>query len=306
MIDDLNINLIHIFMCVNKNYYEILNIPYNATQEQIRAGYKSKALDHHPDKSQENQIIYEVNEAYEILKDPDKRKKYDLEMNIVKDKDMNMDHIMTLFMMFVGPLLQVLLGILQTKKEEPKLNQQKTKVSTPPISLSLAVSLEDLYLKRIKKIRFHRMMKGEKQTHTLYISLYNYQDEYVFKNQGDDHSSDVIVSLSVEEHPLYLLDKLVDRYDLWMELDLSLYEFYYGKQTSIYFLDGSQIHLSHTFQSQNHLVKTIEGKGLPYYNEETDTEMYGNLYASYRLKLKSLTDDEFKNPEVENILKNLL
>jgi curved DNA-binding protein len=63
-----------------KDYYEILGIERNATAEQIRKAHRKLAKKYHPDINKEagsEQKYKDVNEAYEVLKDPDKRQKYD-------------------------------------------------------------------------------------------------------------------------------------------------------------------------------------------------------------------------------------
>ena len=63
-----------------KNYYEILGIERSATVEQIRKAHRKLAKKYHPDINKEagaEQKFKDVNEAYEVLKDPDKRQKYD-------------------------------------------------------------------------------------------------------------------------------------------------------------------------------------------------------------------------------------
>jgi len=63
-----------------KDYYKILGVARNATPEQIKAAYRKLARKYHPDVSKEPQAearFKEVNEAYEVLKDPEKRKAYD-------------------------------------------------------------------------------------------------------------------------------------------------------------------------------------------------------------------------------------
>ncbi|MDR1730989.1 MAG: DnaJ domain-containing protein [Synergistaceae bacterium] len=63
-----------------KDYYEILGVPRTASQEDIRKAYRKLAKKYHPDVSKEKNadVRYrEINEAYEVLKDPDKRVKYD-------------------------------------------------------------------------------------------------------------------------------------------------------------------------------------------------------------------------------------
>ena len=63
-----------------RDYYEVLNVPRNATQEDVQRAYRKLARKYHPDVSKETGAedkFKEVNEAYEVLKDPEKRKKYD-------------------------------------------------------------------------------------------------------------------------------------------------------------------------------------------------------------------------------------
>ncbi len=62
------------------NYYEILNVNRNATDEEIKQAYRSMVKKYHPDinKSEEaSKLIISLNEAKENLLDPDKRKQYD-------------------------------------------------------------------------------------------------------------------------------------------------------------------------------------------------------------------------------------
>jgi len=72
--------LILIFIVFSKDYYEVLGISKNASEREIRKAYKKLALKYHPDrnkgKNTQKEFI-EVSKAYEILKDPKKRKQYD-------------------------------------------------------------------------------------------------------------------------------------------------------------------------------------------------------------------------------------
>lgn len=63
-----------------KDYYAILGIPSSASQSTIRDAYRRLAKKYHPDVNSSpdaEQIFKEVNEAYEILGDPEKRSQYD-------------------------------------------------------------------------------------------------------------------------------------------------------------------------------------------------------------------------------------
>lgn len=64
-----------------KNYYEVLGVSKNASKEEIRKAYKNLAKKYHPDLNKNSSAsetkFKEINEAYEVLKDPEKRRKYD-------------------------------------------------------------------------------------------------------------------------------------------------------------------------------------------------------------------------------------
>jgi curved DNA-binding protein len=64
-----------------KDYYSVLGVSKTASQEEIKQAFRKLARKYHPDVNQGNKQaeakFKEVNEAYEVLSDPDKRKKYD-------------------------------------------------------------------------------------------------------------------------------------------------------------------------------------------------------------------------------------
>jgi len=63
-----------------KDYYEILGVARSASQDEIRKAYRKLAKKYHPDVSKEKNAdarYREINEAHEILKDPETRAKYD-------------------------------------------------------------------------------------------------------------------------------------------------------------------------------------------------------------------------------------
>ena len=65
-----------------KDYYKILNLNKDCSQEDIKKNYKILAMKHHPDKGGDSEIFKDISEAYQILIDKDKKFNYDNNINL--------------------------------------------------------------------------------------------------------------------------------------------------------------------------------------------------------------------------------
>src|SRR3954469_15130982 len=63
-----------------KDYYATLGLPRNASEEDIKKAFRRLARQYHPDVAKDKKTaeakFKEINEAYEVLSDPEKRKRY--------------------------------------------------------------------------------------------------------------------------------------------------------------------------------------------------------------------------------------
>ncbi|XP_059591017.1 uncharacterized protein LOC100248914 isoform X1 [Vitis vinifera] len=77
-----------------KDYYGMLEVDYDATEDAIRSNFIRLALKWHPDKQKDpdNSTIrfQEINEAYQVLSDPAKRREYDKRKGLLHVYDYNM------------------------------------------------------------------------------------------------------------------------------------------------------------------------------------------------------------------------
>lgn len=61
-----------------KDFYTILGVPENASQDEIKKAYRRLAHEHHPDRKGGSETKFkEINTAYQTLSDPEKRNRYD-------------------------------------------------------------------------------------------------------------------------------------------------------------------------------------------------------------------------------------
>lgn len=67
-------------MAANKDFYEVLGIAKSASADEIKRAYRKLALEYHPDRNKSKEAaekFKEVNAAYEVLSDPQKKSQYD-------------------------------------------------------------------------------------------------------------------------------------------------------------------------------------------------------------------------------------
>lgn len=291
--------------------YSILHLNRNASQDDIKKAYKQLALQHHPDKKGGDDIEFKkINEAYQILSDPDKRKMYDVRY----EDNVNLDILYN--------FATVLMGIVQEKLNE-KLHSSTTQKKNndnnyivPPIVLKVNVDLDDIYHAKVKKI-IVKVKRREENKYVfksvpIYVSLLNYEQQYIFDKQGDDNEKDIngqrgniVVNIEIKSEilPNVSIDTLFCKYDLHMQCDMTLYEYFYGFNKS-YDLYGNNVNVNtdplESALDNGYYIVELDDYGLPYIDDtdETNTIKRGKLFIHYKLKLARVPRDvllEYKN-----------
>lgn len=73
----------------NSTFYSVLGLNAKCAESEIKRAFRRKAAEHHPDKGGDVENFHKIRVAYETLKDPVKRKKYDAALSITSGQDMN-------------------------------------------------------------------------------------------------------------------------------------------------------------------------------------------------------------------------
>ena len=66
-----------------KDYYNILGVAKDASADEIKRSYRALAMRYHPDKNssvEAEEVFKEITEAYSVLNEPERRKRYDFEL----------------------------------------------------------------------------------------------------------------------------------------------------------------------------------------------------------------------------------
>ncbi|KAK4492619.1 hypothetical protein RD792_003437 [Penstemon davidsonii] len=126
-----------------KSYYDILQVPKGAADDQIKRAYRKLALKYHPDKNQGNEEankkFAEINNAYEVLSDSEKRGIYDrygeegLKQHAANGGGRGGSNIQDIFSEFFG-------GGSREEEEEDRI------AKGDDVIVDLDATLEDLYL----------------------------------------------------------------------------------------------------------------------------------------------------------------
>ena len=140
-----------------KNYYQILGISRDASQEEIKKAYRKLAHKYHPDKGGDEKKFKEINEAYQILSDKEKKTQYDrfgrvFEGDFEPGSDFNWawgrkgkDFEFDFDFGDLGEMVEEMFGMGTTRKRED-LKRGKN------IEIDLEISLEETLKEKEKEI----------------------------------------------------------------------------------------------------------------------------------------------------------
>lgn len=123
---------------VETELYEILEVHYTASQEDIKKAYRNKAKNFHPDKGGDPQVFQKINGAYEILSNPEKREIYNKKgKNGLKESGISENVFQTMF----GGVFNIFRNAIY---------------KTPPLIFTRYVKLEELCTRKVLKLKVER------------------------------------------------------------------------------------------------------------------------------------------------------
>lgn len=147
------------------NFYDILNVSKEASDQEIKKSYRALSLQYHPDRNGGNpestEKFKEVNEAYEVLSDPQKRKQYNMELQFGIGFGGSGDFSMDQEMSDINEIFSALFGggggagkmsgfgpnvhVFHSSQGFPSSHIFEQMNKPPPLIKNIKVSLKDVY-----------------------------------------------------------------------------------------------------------------------------------------------------------------
>ena len=318
------------------DYYEILLLPKNCSQEDIAESYRRLSLKYHPkvcspeNSAQSEYHFQKLCEAYEVLSDPMKKEIYDiyghegLKNGIIDKKGKiktgyiysgNGHEIFEKFMGTDNPFTlkdEYEKGFFDEVKEENKnLNEDKVK----NIDVNLECTLEELYNGCVKKSNYKKRVIGfdfrttEEKEVSLDVEVFRGYDKntvLTFKGLGHQtpgiRDSDLLVHIKEKKHKCFLR---VNKNDLIYVHKIDLAQALNSEPVRFTTLDGRKLHISVDEIISPSTVKVVPGEGMPIFENEINVRdlnaKKGDLYIKFDIKFPEYIDP-VKKIEITNLL----
>lgn len=279
------------------DYYKILGISKQATDSEIKKAYRKLAQKWHPDKNQGDaqaaDRFKEINEAYQVLSDPQKRTQYDQFGSGWQQNggfgggnpwgnDAYSTRVEDLQDLFGGTggfsdFFETLFGQGGTTQRRPRAGQN--------IEQPLPISLQEAYQGGTRRIKIEsRQLEVKIPRGVKTGSKIRLKGEGMAGQHGGS-SGDLYLIIEVTNNPQFT--RQGD--NLYVTIDVPMYRALLGGKVDVPTLDGT-VKLSIPPETANGTKFRLSGKGMPKLKVK---DKFGDLFATIRVELpQQLTDEE--------------
>jgi curved DNA-binding protein len=283
------------------DYYKILGVDKNATQKDIKSAYRKLARKFHPDLNPNNKDakknFQQINEANEVLSDPEKRKKYDQysedwkHAEEFKNAGQNQQQEQESYRQtFQGArdegefsdFFESLFGGFGGTGRSRQVKYRGEDYNA------------DLHLELTDAFKTHQQtltVNGKKIRITIPAGIENGQTIKIAGHGGQGinggPTGDLYITFMIANHPKFKRSGN----DLHTNTDLDLYTAILGGEITIDTLDG-KVKLKVKPETQNGTKVKLKGKGFPVYKSNGE---FGDMYVTYIIKIPTDLTEKQKN-----------
>jgi curved DNA-binding protein len=283
------------------DYYKILGVDKNASQKEIKSAFRKLARKYHPDLNPNdrnaNRNFQQINEANEVLSDPEKRQKYDKYGEGWQHGE-EFDRASQHQEQYTGSGGQRYSGttgdvgfsdffesLFGESGSSGRRSQVKFRGENYNVELNL--DLLDAYETHKQTLK----VNGKNIRITIPAGIENGQTIKIAGHGGQGinggPNGDLYITFSIANHPRF---KRLGS-NLYTAVDLDMYTAILGGEVTIDTLDG-KVKLKVKPETQNGTRVKLKGKGFPVYKSQGQ---FGDLYIAYAIKIPTnLTEKEKK------------
>lgn len=288
-----------------KNYYDVLGVKRDATQDEIKKAFRRLAARYHPDAGGDEKKFAEVSEAYTTLSDEQKRREYDqmLLFGGIPGADFggsggrNRGYSYTSAGVDLQDLFENLRGggggdggfsgfdfsqIFGGAAAGRQATSRPTKGGD--LTIEIEVTAEEAFNGAQRKVTFTVPSTGERQTLTVKVPAgavnggkLRYRGRGEFGTNGGARG-DLVVTTKVAEHPVFKRDGA----DVRMELPISMYEAALGAEVEVPTPDGTTCRLKVPAGTQDGKTFRFRDLGAPNVKRQG---VRGALYVTVRVQV---------------------
>ena len=271
------------------DYYKVLGIEKNADAEQVKKAYRKLARKYHPDinpnDKEANKRFQQINEANEVLSDPEKRKKYDKygkewQHGEAQEQAYNahrQSHGFSGQQGFAGEFEEEGFSDFFSSLFGGGRRNQQAKFRGQDINATLDLNLSDVF----KTYQQTITVNGRNIRITIPAGVENGQviklKGYGQQGANGGPAGDLFITFKILNNTPFKRMKN----DLYLMQEIDLYTAMLGGDVTIETMHG-KLKLKVKPETQNTTKIRIKGKGFPVYKTEGE---YGDLYVTYTIKL---------------------
>lgn len=291
------------------DYYKILGIAKGASEKEVKAAYRKLARKHHPDLNPNNpeaeKKFKEINEANEVLGDPEKRKKYDeygkdwkhadeIKKSRQQQQSYSRANPQQDYGEFGGDFsefFESMYGNAARGRRQPKFRGQD-------LHAELHLNLRDVYQSQQQTLT----VNGKNIRLTFPAGIENGQiikiAGYGTEGVNGGPNGDLYITFSIKNDTKFKREGN----NLYSTVELDLYTALLGGEVTIDTFDG-KVKLKVAPETQSGTKVKLKGKGFPLYKKENQ---FGDLYITYQIQLPTSLSEKEKGliKELQKIRKN--
>ena len=287
-------------MASNRNFYDVLGVQKNASEDEIKKAFRKLAVKYHPDNGGDENKFKEISEAYETLSNPDKRREYDqlLMYGGIPGQGaaggaagVNIGDILNSMFSGNGAFTNDWGQGFSSPFGGGAAGGRQRSRRGDDLSLTVDVSAEDAFRGVTHKVTYRIPSTGEQQAIAVSVPAgavdggklrYKRRGEYGI-NGGE--RGDLVVTTHVEEHPLFKRKGA----DVTMELPISIYEAALGCSVDVPTPGGATVRLKVPAGTQTGKKFRFKEMGAPDVKHRGKT---GALLVKVVVKVPTALSDE--------------